>query len=101
MDKVITANGKKHTLKPESLMLGYGYRPELSEGAVKCPIFQTSTFVFRSAEDGKAFFEMAHGKPGNEGREMGLIYSRINNPDMEILEERLRLWDGGEMAAAF
>ncbi|HRF25889.1 MAG TPA: cystathionine gamma-synthase family protein [Ferruginibacter sp.] len=86
---------------PETLMMGYGYKPELSEGAVKCPVFQTSTFVFKTAEEGKAFFEMAHGKPGNEGREMGLIYSRINNPDMEILEERLKLWDGGEAAAAF
>ncbi len=86
---------------PETLMLGYGYKPELSEGAVKCPIFQTSTFVFQNAEEGKAFFEMAHGKPGHEGEELGLIYSRINNPDMEILEERLKLWDGGESAAAF
>ncbi|MBI5857744.1 MAG: cystathionine gamma-synthase family protein [Sphingobacteriales bacterium] len=86
---------------PETQMLGYGYKPELSEGAVKCPIFQTSTFVFNSAEEGKAFFEMAYGKPGHEGEEMGLIYSRINNPDMEILEERLKLWDGGEAAAAF
>lgn len=86
---------------PETLMLGYGYKPELSEGAVKCPIFQTSTFVFKSAEEGKAFFEIAHGKPGHEGEQMGLIYSRINNPDMEILEERLKLWDGGESAAAF
>lgn len=86
---------------PETQMLGFGYKPELSEGAVKCPIFQTSTFVFKSAEAGKAFFEMAYGKPGHEGEEMGLIYSRINNPDMEILEERLRLWDGGEAAAAF
>jgi len=86
---------------PETLMMGYGYKPELSEGAVKCPVFQTSTFVFKTAEDGKNFFEMAHGKPGHEGQEMGLIYSRINNPDMEILEERLKLWDGGEAAAAF
>jgi len=86
---------------PETQMLGYGYKPELSEGSVKCPIFQTSTFVFKSAEEGKAFFEMAYGKEGHEGQEMGLIYSRINNPDMEILEERLKLWDGGEMAAAF
>lgn len=82
-------------------MMGFGYKPELSEGAVKCPVFQTSTFVFHSAEEGKAFFEMAHGKPGHEGEQIGLIYSRINNPDMEILEERLKLWDGGEMAAAF
>jgi len=92
---------KKSDFSPETQMLGYGYKPVLSEGAVKCPIFLTSTFVFKSAEEGKAFFEMAHGKPGHEGEEMGLIYSRINNPDMEILEERLKLWDGGAAAAAF
>jgi methionine-gamma-lyase len=86
---------------PETQMMGYAYNPELSEGAVKCPVFQTSTFVFKSAEEGKAFFEIAHGKPGHEGEAMGLIYSRINNPDMEILEERLKLWDRGEAAAAF
>jgi methionine-gamma-lyase len=86
---------------PETQMLGYGYDPGLSEGSVKCPIFQTSTFVFETAEKGKAFFEMAHGKPGHDGENMGLIYSRINNPNMEILEERLKLWDGGESAAAF
>lgn len=99
MEKITIMNN--HPLAPETLMMGYGYKPELSEGAVKCPIFQTSTFVFKTAEAGKAFFEMAHGKPGHEGEEMGLIYSRINNPDMEILEERLKLWDGGEAAAAF
>ena len=37
-------------MHPESLMMSYGYKPELSEGAIKCPIFQTSTFVFKSAE---------------------------------------------------
>lgn len=92
---------KPKSLSPETQMLGYGYKPEWSEGAVKCPIFQTSTFVFKSAEEGKAFFEMALGKPGHEGETPGLIYSRMNNPDMEILEERLRLWDEGEAAAAF
>jgi len=92
---------KQPKLSPETQMMGYGYNPEWSEGAVKCPIYQTSTFVFKSAEEGKAFFEMAAGKPGHEGEQMGLIYSRINNPDMEILEERLKLWDGGEAAAAF
>lgn len=92
---------KKSDFSPETQMLGYAYNPELSEGAVKCPVFQTSTFVFKNAEEGKAFFEMAHGKPGHEGETIGLIYSRINNPDMEILEERLKLWDRGEAAAAF
>ena len=46
-------------LHPESLMMSYGYKSELSEGAIKCPIFQTSTFTFKSAEEGKAFFEVA------------------------------------------
>ena len=89
-------------INPESLMMSYGYKPELSEGAVKCPIFQTSTFVFKSAEAGKAFFEVAYGRrQKNEGEEMGLIYSRINNPDLEILENRLTLWDEAEDCAVF
>ena len=91
-----------HKMKPESLMMSYGYKPELSEGAVKCPIFQTSTFVFKNAEAGKAFFEVAYGRrQKKEGEEMGLIYSRINNPDLEILENRLTLWDEAEDCAVF
>ena len=39
------------TLHPESLMMSYGYRPQLSEGSIKCPIFQTSTFVFKTAQN--------------------------------------------------
>ncbi len=89
-------------LRPESLMMSYGYDPQLSEGALKCPIFQTSTFVFKSAEEGKAFFEQALGlaEEGQSG-ERGLIYSRLNNPDLEILEDRLTLWDEAEACAVF
>ncbi|MFA6542281.1 MAG: cystathionine gamma-synthase family protein [Bacteroidota bacterium] len=89
-------------LHPESLMMSYGYNPQWSEGAVKCPIFQTSTFVFRNAEEGKAFFEIAYGRREQMPNEkLGLIYSRINNPDLEILENRLTLWDGAEDCAVF
>ncbi len=89
-------------LRPESLMMSYGYEPEWSEGAVKPPVFQTSTFVFESAEEGKAFFEIAYGlREQGPSESMGLIYSRINNPGLEILEDRLGLWDGAEAAAAF
>ncbi|HHY56472.1 MAG TPA: cystathionine gamma-synthase family protein [Chloroflexi bacterium] len=89
-------------MHPESLMMGYGYRPELSEGAIKPPLFMTSTFVFKTAEEGKAFFELAYGlRKGAPGEEIGLIYSRLNNPDLEILEDRLTLWDGAEAAAVF
>lgn len=93
---------KKNFMQPESLMMSYGYKPELSEGAVKCPIFQTSTFVFKTAEEGKAFFEVAYGiREKQESEELGLIYSRLNNPDLEILENRLTLWDGAEDCAVF
>ncbi len=92
----------EHRFKPETLMMSYGYKPELSEGAVKCPIFQTSTFVFRTAEEGKAFFEVAYGhREKKPAEEIGLIYSRLNNPDLEILENRLTLWDGAEDCAVF
>lgn len=89
-------------MHPESLMMSLGYVPEWSEGAIKCPIFQTSTFVFKTAEEGKRFFELAYGlsepKPGEE---TGLIYSRINNPNLDILEQRLAAWEGTDGAATF
>jgi len=89
-------------MKPESLMMSYGYKPELSEGSLKCPIFQTSTFVFKNAEEGKAFFEVAYGiREKGQDEELGLIYSRINNPDLEILENRLCLWDKADDCAVF
>lgn len=92
----------KYNFKPESLMMSYGYKPELSEGAIKCPIFQTSTFTFKNAESGKRFFEVAYGLDEAKTNEHpGLIYSRLNNPDLEILENRLTLWDGAEDAAVF
>ncbi len=91
-----------HKFKPESLMMTFGYKPELSEGAIKCPIFQTSTFAFKTAEEGKSFFEVAYGKRDRlPNEELGLIYSRINNPDLEILENRLCLWDKADDCAVF
>ncbi|TPN82418.1 cystathionine gamma-synthase family protein [Aquimarina algicola] len=93
---------KEHDFNPESLMMTYGYKPELSEGAIKCPIFQTSTFVFKTAEEGKAFFELAYGlREKSPKEELGLIYSRINNPNLEILENRLCLWDKADDCAVF
>ncbi len=92
----------EHKLQPESLMMSHGYKPELSEGAIKAPIFQTSTFAFKSAEAGKAFFEVAYGlRQKNQDEELGLIYSRINNPNLEILENRLCLWDKSDDSAVF
>ncbi len=91
-----------HALAPETLMMGYGYDPFLSERSLKPPVFHTSTFVFRSAEDGKAFFELAYGlRQKRPNEEPGLVYSRINNPDLEMLEDRLAIWDQAESSLVF
>ncbi|WP_250510597.1 cystathionine gamma-synthase family protein [Caballeronia sp. GACF4] len=87
-------------LHPETQMMSYGYDPFLSEGSVKPPVFLTSTFAFRTAEDGAAFFDMVAGrKPSPDGESAGLVYSRFNHPNLEIVEDRLALLDGSEAAA--
>jgi methionine-gamma-lyase len=86
-------------LKPSTLMMGHGYDPALSEGALKPPIFLTSTFAFESAAAGKRHFEGVTGvRPG--GSE-GLVYSRFNGPDQEIAEDRLSVWEDAEDALLF
>jgi methionine-gamma-lyase len=86
-------------LKPSTLMMGHGYDPALSEGALKPPIFLTSTFVFPNAAAGKRHFEGVTGK--RPGGAEGLVYSRFNGPNQEILEDRLAIWEEAEDALAF
>jgi methionine-gamma-lyase len=91
-----------HVLHPETLMLNYGYDPQLSEGAVKPPVFLTSTFVFRTAEDGKDFFDYVAGRrEPPEGMSAGLVYSRFNHPNSEIVEDRLAVYERTENCALF
>lgn len=86
-------------LSPSTLMMGYGYDPMLSEGSLKPPIFLTSTFVFPNAAAGKRHFEGVTGR--RAGGAEGLVYSRFNGPNQEILEDRLAVWEGAEDALAF
>ena len=88
-----------HKLDASTLMMGYGFDPSLSEGSLKPPIFLTSTFVFENAAAGKRFFEGVTGK--RPGGAEGLIYSRFNGPNQEILEDRLALWEEAELALTF
>ena len=95
--EITTIGGR--ALKPSTLMMGHGYDPALSEGSLKAPIFLTSTFAFENAAAGKRHFEGITGmRPG--GAE-GLVYSRFNGPNQEILEDRLGIWDGAEDALCF
>ena len=86
-------------LKPSTLMMGHGFDPVLSEGSLKAPIFLTSTFAFENAAAGKRHFEGITGK--REGGAEGLVYSRFNGPNQEILEDRLAIWDGADDALTF
>ncbi|MGH1456569.1 MAG: cystathionine gamma-synthase family protein [Alphaproteobacteria bacterium] len=89
-----------HELKPESLMMSYGYDPQLSEGSVKPPVFLTSTFAYGSAEEGEEFFNIMSGrKEAPDGDRAGLIYSRFNHPNAEIIEDRMALLEGAQSAA--
>jgi methionine-gamma-lyase len=91
-----------HMLHPETLMLGYGYDPALSEGAVKPPVFLTSTFVFKTAEEGRDFFDYSAGRrTPPAGSEAGLVYSRFNHPNSEIVEDRLAIYEGAETGVIF
>ena len=90
---------RNRELHPETQMMSYGYDPFLSEGAVKPPVFLTSTFAFKTAEDGAAFFDVVAGrKPLPPDTGAGLVYSRFNHPNLEMVEDRLALLDGSESA---
>ena len=89
-------------LRPQTQMMSFGYDPSLSEGSIKPPLFQTSTFAFKSAEDGKRQFALRKGLAQRApGEEFGLVYSRFNNPNLEILEDRLAIWEQAEKALVF
>jgi len=87
---------------PQTLIFEKGYDPQRSEGAAVPPLFRTSTFIFKRAADGKRAFEIAYGlKPRTHGESPALIYTRVNNPNTEIVEDRAVAWDGAEAAALF
>jgi methionine-gamma-lyase len=91
-----------HPLHPETLMMNYGYDPQLSEGAVKAPVFLTSTFVFKTAEDGQDYFDFVSGRrEPPEGTGAGLVYSRFNHPNSEIVEDRLSVYERTDKCALF
>ncbi len=89
-----TIGNKK--LNPATQMMSFGYDPFLSEGSVKPPVFSTSTFAFKSAEEGEEFFHIAAGRKSAPAGGAGLVYSRFNHPNVEIVEDRLALLDDAE-----
>ena len=88
--------------QPQTKIFSTGYDPQRSEGAAVPPVFRTSTFIFKTAAEGKRAFEIAYGLDAiRKGESPALIYTRVNNPNSEILEAKVIGWDGAEAAALF
>ena len=73
-------------LKPDTIALHTGYVPESDHGSRAVPIYQTTSYVFESVSDGSSLFNVEQG---------GHIYSRITNPTVAVLEQRIAALEGG------
>lgn len=89
-------------LHPSTAVIRAGYHSDLSERAIKPPVFRSSTFEFASAQEGELFFKRAYDLPGTDHKAPGLVYSRLNNPNTEIFEDKMvSVEKGSSFASAF
>ena len=73
-------------IKPDTLSLHAGQRPDPVHGARAVPIYQTTSYVFDSTDQAAALFNLERA---------GHLYSRISNPTVAVLEERIAALEGG------
>jgi len=92
-----------HLLRPPTEVLTRGYDPALSVGSARPAVFRSSTYVFSTPEAAERAFAVALGKVRPEPAEnVELIYSRLNHPNAEILENQIvPLEPGAREAAVF
>lgn len=79
------------TFQPETLAIHAGQIPDAATGARALPIYQTTSFVFDSAEHAASLFNL---------QTFGNVYSRLSNPTVAALEERVAALEGGRAAVA-
>ena len=70
----------------DTLQIHAGARPDPATGARQTPIYQSTAFVFRDADHAAALFNL---------QEVGYIYSRLTNPTIAVLQERIATLEGG------
>ena len=80
-----------HEYQPETLAIHAGQIPDAATGARALPIYQTTSFVFDSAEHAASLFNL---------QTFGNVYSRLSNPTVAALEERIAALEGGRAAVA-
>jgi cystathionine beta-lyase/cystathionine gamma-synthase len=92
-----------YVVRPPTAVITRGFDPQLSEGAIRPPVFRASTFVFSSPEAAEHAFDVALGRTiPAEGESVELIYSRLSHPNAEILEDQITpLEPCAEAAAVF
>lgn len=83
---------EKKRLKKETSVIHTGYNSSNHHDSLTIPLYQTSTYAFNSAEEGERRFA---------GEESGNIYSRLGNPTVRVLEERMAELENGSSALAF
>ena len=79
------------TYKFDTLSLHAGYQPDKNSGSRQVPIYQTTSYLFDDVDHAAALFNLERG---------GHIYSRISNPTVGVLEERVAALEGGTAAIA-
>lgn len=88
--------------KPETASVGLGHESRVHLGSLKPPIYETSTFVFETAEQGRRFFEVVYGlDEARDAEEIGYIYSRLDSPGLRPAEARIASWEEAEGALLF
>jgi len=80
-----------HRFQPETLAIHAGQVPDAATGARALPIYQTTSFVFDSADHAASLFNL---------QTFGNVYSRLSNPTVAALEERVAALEGGRAALA-
>ncbi len=81
----------EHQFKAETLAIHAGQTPDAATGARALPIYQTTSFVFDSTEHAASLFNL---------QTFGNVYSRLSNPTVAALEERVAALEGGRAALA-
>ena len=87
---------------PQSEMMRRGWDPADGLNSLKAPLFQTSTFVFESSAAAERLFDVVYGgATPEEDEQIDFIYTRMDHPNLVIVEKRLALWDGAGSALLF
>ncbi|MBL8222968.1 MAG: PLP-dependent transferase, partial [Bryobacterales bacterium] len=89
-----------HPMRPLTAVLTRGFDPALSVGSARPAVFRSSTYVFTSPEAAERAFAIAGGRAqATPGEHVDLIYSRLNHPNAEILEDQIVPLEKGAKAA--